>query len=203
MELSPEFIFSVVDKIQNGHDLTGIKKMIKENPIVVSHRDKFGRNLLCLISGNYVGYEPLIELLVYCGCGIDNPDNNMFTPIHSCCVFGNQTYGLFLINKGANVNILNFLGFSCIYTLTFYRKNEALFFAVLKAGAEIESDIFLIEKLKELKEPDCMYVKFLNGLRMKIVFASVLSVSRIVQKSKLGLLSKDIIRKLFSEFLFY
>lgn len=105
----------------------------------------------------------------------------------------------YLLKYGADVNIRTNHGFSCLFSAIEMRRKK-FFWLFLKYGAQIESDRAALSYATTLN--DKYFINNLNLLRTKIIFCSVKHVSRVAKKSKLLLMPVDIIRKLFTEFLY-
>ncbi len=169
----------------------------------VDVRDNSGRTPLSYITfiPNHHSAIKLIDLLLSYGANIDSVDDNNMSIINRCCFYGKTQQVKHIGELGADVNIGNNEGKTCLYSAISIQYH-VIFWFILKCGAYIESDLraraFAMCGVGTQEE---YFTDMLRSLRIKIAFCSVKLVPRMGRKSKFGLLSMDIIRKLISEFI--
>jgi ankyrin repeat protein len=163
----------------------------------VNARDRYGWTPLWYTAcqcGN--DRSDIVDLLVLYGADVDFTNGEGVTTLMECCASGKRLVAESLIKNGANVNLRSNNRVSCLYRTIVWDDNKTNFWLLLKNGAEIESDTEVLKL-----DLNHHVVHNLALLRVRIAVCSVKIAVRLGYKSKLCLLSTDLIRKLMCEFI--
>jgi ankyrin repeat domain-containing protein 50 len=106
-----------IHEVAGRGDFERAKVLLKNNPDLVSNRDKNGETPLSLAAG--AGHADLVKLLLASKADVNVKDNNGATPLYAAAGFGHKSTVQLLLANRADVNARDKYGMTPLFVATF------------------------------------------------------------------------------------